>query len=133
MIGRTISHYQIVEKLGQGGMGVVYKAQDLKLDRFVALKFFPHHLGQDEDEKKRFVLETKAASALDHPNICTIHEIDETEDGQMFIVMAYYYEMLTGQLPFRGAYEQAVVYSILHEEAEPIADLRPEVPGRWQK
>ena len=71
-------------------MGVVYKAQDLKLDRFVALKFLPSHLGTDEEEKTRFVQEAKAASALDHPNICNVHEIDETEDGQIFIALAYY-------------------------------------------
>jgi len=90
MIGQAISHYKILAKLGGGGMGVVYKAQDLKLDRFVALKFLPHHLSTDEEEKKRFIQEAKAASALDHPNICVIHEIDETEDGQIFICMAYY-------------------------------------------
>ncbi|MFC1501869.1 protein kinase [bacterium] len=90
MIGKTISHYKIIEKLGEGGMGIIYKAQDLTLDRFVALKFLPPHLGKNEEEKKRFIQEAKAASALEHNHICNIHEIDETEDGQMFIVMAYY-------------------------------------------
>jgi serine/threonine protein kinase/cytochrome c-type biogenesis protein CcmH/NrfG len=90
MIGKIISHYKIIEKLGEGGMGVVYKAQDLKLDRSVAIKFLSPHLGKDEEEKKRFMHEAKAASALEHSNICNIHEIDEAEDGQMFIVMAFY-------------------------------------------
>ncbi len=90
MVGQTISHYKILEKLGVGGMGVVYKAQDLKLDRFVALKFLPPDLSVNEEEKQRFIHEAKAASALDHPNICNIHEIDETKDGQIFICMAHY-------------------------------------------
>ncbi|MGH7454534.1 MAG: serine/threonine-protein kinase, partial [bacterium] len=90
MIGRTVSHYKILEQLGQGGMGVVYKALDLKLNRTVALKFLPPHLTQDQEAIDRFINEAQAASALDHANICTIHEINETEEGQLYIVMAYY-------------------------------------------
>ena len=247
MIGKQILHYKVLEELGRGGMGIVYKAQDTKLDRFVALKFLPHHLSRDEENKKRFSHEAKAASALDHPNICTIHEIDETEPapgapgGQMFIAMAYYggeslkekiqggplpiadaidiaiqiaqglakahsteiihrdikpgnilittdgqikivdfglaklvgrtqltkegtilgtvaymspeqtqgievdrrtdiwslgavlYEMLTGQSPFKGDYDQVVFYAIINEEQAPITGLRTGVPMELEK
>ncbi|GMQ79528.1 MAG: hypothetical protein BMS9Abin02_2126 [Anaerolineae bacterium] len=241
MIGKTISHYKIIEKLGGGGMGVVYKAQDLKLDRFVALKFLPPELTRDEESKQRFIHEAKAASALEHTNICNIHEIDETDDGQIYIVMSSYegetlkkkiergplkiddaidiiiqiseglsrahekeiihrdikpanifitekgvvkildfglakvsgqtqltqmgttvgtvayispeqargekvdyrtdiwslgvvlYEMLTGQLPFKGDYEQAVMYSIMNEQPEPMTGLRTGVPMELER
>jgi len=241
MIGKTLSHYKIIEKLGEGGMGVVYKAEDTKLDRFVALKFLPPHLSQTEEEKKRFIHEAKAASALDHNHICTVYEIDETEDGQMFIAMACYegeslqdkiargplaigeaidiatqiarglakahskeivhrdikpanilitedntvkivdfglaklagrtmltkegttlgtasymspeqmqgvdvdhrtdiwalgvvlYEMITGKQPFQGDYEQAVLYSIMNEDPEPLTGLRTGVPMELER
>ena len=238
MIGRTISHYEITEKLGEGGMGVVYKATDTKLKRPVALKFLSAHLLSNEEAKTRFFREAQAAAALDHPNICTVYEIDEVE-GHTFIAMAHLdgepldrkitsgpvplddaldiaiqiargleaahrksifhrdikpanvmlldegserlikimdfglaqlsersklteletalgtmaymspeqteaagtdqrtdlwalgcvtYEMISGQLPFRGDYSQAVQYSILHEAPEPLTGLRTGVP-----
>jgi formylglycine-generating enzyme required for sulfatase activity/dienelactone hydrolase/predicted Ser/Thr protein kinase len=90
MEGELVSHYRVLEKLGGGGMGVVYKAEDVRLGRFAALKFLPHELTRDEDARQRFAIEAKAASALDHPNICTIYEVGTTDDGQMFMAMAFY-------------------------------------------
>jgi serine/threonine-protein kinase len=235
MIGQTISHYKILEEIGSGGMGVVYKAQDTKLDRTVALKFLPPHISINKEEKQRFIHEAKAAAALNHINIVTIYEINEFED-QTYIAMEYLegetlkdkiasgplpinnaidtaiqiaeglnkahkkdivhrdiksaniiitdegvvkildfglaklrgvtkltkegttlgtiaymspeqasgdkvdhrsdiwslgvllYEMITGQLPFKGEYEQAIIYSILNEEPESIFNMRNEIP-----
>jgi serine/threonine protein kinase/Tfp pilus assembly protein PilF len=240
MLGKIISHYKILEKLGEGGMGVVYKAQDTKLDRIVALKFLPKHLLCDEEAKTRFAHEAKASSALNHTNITTIHEIDEVE-GECFICMEYVegksikelikekalsiqeildisiqvaeglnaahkkgivhrdiksdnimltdeglvkimdfglaklkgvskltktgttlgtmqymspeqaqgievdqrsdifsfgvilYEMITGQLPFKGEHEAAIIYSIISETPEPLARYKANVPKGLQK
>jgi non-specific serine/threonine protein kinase len=240
MIGKIISHYKVLDKLGEGGMGVVYKAQDTKLDRIVALKFLPKHLLSDEDAKTRFVHEAKAASALNHTNITTIYEIDEVE-GECFICMEYVegksikklikektlpieeilkitiqiaeglnvahkkgivhrdiksdnimltdegsvkimdfglaklkgvtkltktgatlgtlqymspeqaqgmevdqrsdifsfgvvlYEMITGQLPFKGEHEAAIIYSIVNETPEPLARYKANVPEGLQR
>jgi eukaryotic-like serine/threonine-protein kinase len=90
LVGRTLAHYRILEHVGGGGMGVVYKAEDLRLSRTVALKFLPSDLTRDPEAKVRFLQEARAASVLDHPNICTIHEVGETEDGRLYISMPCY-------------------------------------------
>ncbi len=135
MIGRTISHYRIVERIGAGGMGVVYKAEDTKLRRTVALKFLPLELTQDPEAKQRLRAEAQTASALDHPNICTIHEIDETPDGQVFVAMSYYdgetlkQRIARGPLPvadaLRIATEAARAVAAAHEAGVIHRDIKP--------
>ena len=117
MIGQTISHYKITEKLGEGGMGVVYKAQDTKLDRPVALKFLAPHLLRDEEGRKRFEREAKAAAKLDHPNICTVYEIDEA-DGRTFIVMAFLEGRPLGERISEGPLKLPEAVSIAIQMAE---------------
>ncbi len=123
LIARKVSHFQIIEKLGGGGMGVVYRARDLKLDRTVALKFLPPHLSADAEAKRRFITEAKAASALDHPHIGVVHEIGETADGRLFIAMAFYAgetlkkKIARGPLPV----EEAVAYAAQMAEGLAVA------------
>jgi serine/threonine protein kinase len=134
MVGRTVSHYQILEKLGEGGMGVVYKAVDTHLDRLVAVKVLPPEKVADADRKRRFVQEAKAASALNHPNIVTIHDIDSAE-GIDFIAM----ELVAGKtldrwIPRHGLrLNEALKYSVQVADALAVAhkagivhrDLKP--------
>jgi len=118
LVGTTISHYKILEKLGEGGMGVVYKARDIRLDREVALKFLPHDFTISDEERTRFIREAKSASALDHPNICTIYEIDETSEGRMFIAMAYYEGTSLSRKLEKGPLEMREAVSIAIQIAE---------------
>jgi serine/threonine protein kinase/tetratricopeptide (TPR) repeat protein len=135
MIGETISHYRITEKLGAGGMGVVYKALDLDLERSVALKFLPADLAMSDADRERFFREARSASALDHPNIGVIYGIDKTPDGHLFIVMAYYsgetlgQKLKAGPLPMRQALDWSIqiasglaathARSIVHRDIKP--------------
>ena len=121
MIGRTVAHYRILERLGAGGMGVVYRARDLKLDRDVVLKFLSPSPRADDEAKRRLIQEAKAASALDHPNICTIYDLDASEDGQAFISMAYYEgEALYSRIA-RGPLPIALVIDITRQVASGLA------------
>jgi len=135
MINKIVSHYRILEQLGGGGMGVVYRAEDIRLKRPVALKFLLPQLNFDEEAKHRFMQEAQAASALDHPNICTIYEVDQAEDGQMFIAMAYcegetlQKKVTSKQLSMNGAIDiamqvaqglaQAHKHGIVHRDIKP--------------
>jgi serine/threonine protein kinase len=135
MIGKTILHYKILEKLGGGGMGVVYKAEDTKLQRMVALKFLPPHISLNNEVKERFMHEARAASALDHNNICTIYEIGESEDGQMYLAMALYEgetlqaKIDRGPLPLEEALNIAIQIaeglSVAHQKDIVHRDIKP--------
>jgi serine/threonine protein kinase/Flp pilus assembly protein TadD len=120
MVGETILHYKIIEKLGEGGMGVVYKAEDTRLNRFAALKFLPH-LGADEEEKKRFIQEARAGSSIEHNNICTVYEIGETNDGKVFIALAYYDGMTLKKKIQKGAIKIQEAFDITIQIAEGLA------------
>src|SRR3990172_2438266 len=126
MIGQTISHYTILEKLGEGGMGVVYKAQDTTLDRLVALKFLPSQFTASEEDRTRFVREAKAASSLDHPNICTVYEAGQTPEDQMFMAMAYYAGPSLKEVIAKGrmSIEEALRIGIQVAEALKAADAK---------
>ncbi len=121
MIGMRISHYEVVAEIGRGGMGVVYRARDVRLGRTVALKFLPPELTSDEVARERFVREAQAASALNHPNICTIHEIDETDQGRTFIVMACYEGESLRERLARGPLEETEAREIALQIAEGLA------------
>ncbi len=135
MIGRTVSHYEIVERLGGGGMGLVYRARDTRLDRDVALKFLPKEWSHEPLLRERFSREARAASALDHPHICTVYDIGETDDGQLFIAMAYCtgptlkQRIHEGPLPVEQAVDLAIqIASALesaHEAGIVHRDIKP--------
>jgi non-specific serine/threonine protein kinase len=120
-IGKTISHYHIQEKIGSGGMAIVYKTEDVNLKRIVALKFLPLQLTVNEESKKRFITEAQAASALDHPNICTIHEIGTSEDDEMFIAMGYYEGETLNQKISRGPLDSKQAINITIQTAAGLA------------
>ncbi len=121
MIGRTVAHYRILDHLGTGGMGIVYQAADTKLERTVALKFLPYALTRDQRAKERFLQEARAASGLDHPNICTIHEVGETAEGQLYLAMACYDGETLGRRIERGPLPVAEAVDIARQTAKGLA------------
>jgi len=121
MTGKTISHYRILDHIGGGGMGVVYKAEDTKLKRIVALKFLPSEFTRDQDARKRFLREAQTVSSLQHRNICTIHEVAENDDGQLYIVMDYYQGETLKQILERGPLQIKKTFELIAQVAEGIA------------
>ena len=121
MEGQTISHYRVLSEIGRGGMGIVYKAEDIRLHRPVALKFLSQELTRDFDAKQRFIQEARAASSLDHPNICTIYDIDESVDGRLFLGMAYYEGEPLNRRLLRGALDPVAAVDIAKQVASGLA------------
>lgn len=121
MTGEVISHYEILEHLGEGGMGVIYQARDTRLDRLVALKFLPRHLSWQDDANNRFIIEAQAASSLNHPNVCTVHEIGQADDGRRFIAMAYYEGETLEERLEKGRVDREEAFRIVSHIAEGLA------------
>jgi len=131
MVGKTISHYTVLERLGSGGMGVVYKAKDLQLNRLVALKSLPPELDDDPELQRRLLQEARAVSALDHPNICIVYEIESTDQGAHYFCMAHYdresvlAKLTRGPLPVEEAVDIALPVAKAHGQGIVHRDIKP--------